>query len=76
MQFQYFILYDKYVTIPAKNLSASELEKLFKQAGFNGCIGSSDATHIGMWSCASYATMQHKGHMLNIISRSYNISIT
>ena len=46
-------LYDENITIPAQKLCPSELEELFKQAGFNGYIGSSDAKHVGMWSCVS-----------------------
>ena len=69
-------MYDKHVKIPAKNLSPSEFEELFKQVGFNRCIGSSDYIHVGMWSCVSWATIQHKGHKLNIPSRSYNITVS
>ena len=29
-----------------------------------------------MWSCASWATLQHKGHKLNIPPRSYNITVS
>lgn len=80
--FQVFIkygsttFYEKHVTIPAKTACPSVFEELFKQAGFNGCIGSGDATHVGMLSCASWATIQHKGHKLHIPSRSYNITVS
>ena len=50
-------------------------EKLFKMAGFNGCIGSTDATHIGMLNCAAWAHIIHKGFKLNIPSRTYNMTV-
>ena len=51
-------------------------ERLFRQAGFNGCIGSSDATHVGMLSCAIWAKIMHKGFKLNIPSRTYSMTVT
>ena len=44
-------------------------------AGFNWCIGSSDATHVPMLSCASWATNSHKGSKLNVPARTYNITV-
>mmetsp|Transcript_29950 Transcript_29950/g.34794 ORF Transcript_29950/g.34794 Transcript_29950/m.34794 type:complete len:335 (-) Transcript_29950:47-1051(-) len=54
----------------------SEWEQLFKTAGFTGCIGSSDGTHVGMLNCHSWATINHKGPKLNIPSRTYNTTVT
>ena len=34
------VLYKKYVSDPAIDIDVSEREKLFKLAGFDGCIGS------------------------------------
>ena len=50
--------------------------KLFKLDGLTGCIGSSDATHIGMLNCHSWAAINHKGPKLNIPSRTYNTTVT
>ena len=42
-------------------------------AGFNGCIGSSDAAHVGMISYTYWAHIMHKkGFKLNMPSRTYN----
>ena len=69
------ILYKKWVLNPSLNANVNELEKLFRLAGFNGCIGSSDATHVGMLCCTSWAQILHKGFKLNIPSRTYNMTV-
>ena len=70
------VLYKKHVSLPASTTDPSEWERLFKLAGFSGCIGSSDGTHIGMLNCHSWATINHKGPKLNIPSRTYNTTVT
>ena len=70
------ILYKKHVTIPAHNMSYSSTTKLFHQAGLNGCLGSSDGTHVGMQRCPAWATINHKGFKLAIPSRNYNATVT
>ena len=70
------VLYNLHVTLPAMNTDLSEFEHLFELAGYNGCIGSSDGTHVGMLSCASWATIAHLGPKLNIPSRTYNATVT
>ena len=47
------VLYKKWVLDPVRKMNVSLHEKLFKMAGFNGCIGSTDATHVGMLNCAA-----------------------
>ena len=46
-------LYKKWMIDPAKNTHVSSFENIFKLAGFDGCIGSSDATNISMMKCAN-----------------------
>ena len=70
------ILYNKYIVKPASELDVSAFEKIFAIAGFNGCVGSSDATHIGLLQCPSWALINHKGHKLGIPSRNYNATVT
>ena len=48
---------------------------MFKLAGFDGCIGSTDATHVGILKCAAWAHIIHKGFKLNIPSRTYNMTV-
>ena len=70
------VLYDRHVTSPATNTDVSVFEELFNIAGYNGCIGSSDATHVGMLSCPVWSRINHLGHKLNIPSRTYNATVT
>lgn len=70
------VLYHKHVTVPATTIYCAKFESVFSSAGFNGYIESSDSTHIGMHSCASWAAHNHLGHKLNIPSRTYNVTVT
>ena len=70
------VLYKKHVSDPASNMDTSLLEKLFKLAGLNGCMGSGDGTHVGMQQCPSWAMINHKGFKLAIPSRNYNATVT
>ena len=69
------VLYKKYVLDLSLNGMVAEHERLFNLAGFNGCIGSTDATHIGMLNCAAWAHILHKGFKLCIPSRTYNMTV-
>ena len=75
MEYGSTILYRKWIVDASLNRDVSEQERLFRQAGFNGCIGSTDATHIGMLSCASWAQIMHKVFKLNIPSQTYNMTV-
>ena len=70
------VLYHQHVTIPATTTNPSKFEEIFRSAGFNGCCGSTDATHIGMLHCAVWAAHNHLGHKLSIPSRTYNVTVT
>ena len=70
------ILYEKHVLSSMKEMDFSRIEKLFNFAGFNGCIGSSDGTHIGLLCCPSWAFHNHKGFKLAIPSRNYNATVS
>ena len=69
------VLYKKHVLNPTKLIHVSNREKLFRLAGFNGCIGSSDATHIPMLRCPQWAQNTHKGFKLNFPARTYNVTV-
>ena len=69
-------LYHKHIIVPATTTYCSKFELVFSLPGFNGCIGSSDGTHIGMHYCDSWAVHNNLGHKLNIPSRTYNVTVT
>jgi hypothetical protein len=47
----------------------------FEEAGFPGCVGSSDATHIMMDRCEYNLKNNHLGPKLSLTARSYNICV-
>ena len=51
IEFGSTVLYDKYVLTPVFVNKAKTHLREFKEAGFPGCVGSSDATHITMDRC-------------------------
>ena len=69
-------MFKRYVIDAAKSLTMNELTNLFQQAGFNGCIGSTDATHVPMLKCANWARNIHKGPKMHVPSRTYNVTVT
>ena len=69
------ILYKKWVLDPATKINVSSHERMFKLAGFDGCIGSTDATHVGILNCAAWVHNIHKGFKLKIPSRTYNMTV-
>ena len=69
------MLYRKWVLDPTLNRDVSEQERIFQQAGFDGCIGSSDATHIPMLKCPHWAQIAHKGFKLSVPARTYNATV-
>ena len=70
------VLYKNHVIDPATNMNPSTMGDLFYLAGLNGCIGSSDGTHVGMQQCPTWASQNHKGFKLAIPSRNYNATVT
>ena len=69
-------LFKRYVTDAAKMLRMRDLTELFTQAGFNGCIGSTDATHVPMLSCWAWAQIVHKGGKSSVPCRTFNVTVT
>ena len=43
-------------------------------AGFPGCSGSTDATHIAMDKCRNLVCQLHKGPKLHLPLRTYNLT--
>lgn len=59
-------LYKNWTIDPTVNTEISHHEKLFQETGFNGCIGSTDITHIDLLACASCTHIRYKWYELNI----------
>lgn len=69
------ILFERWVTIPgtADEVAASMAE--YAAAGFPGCIGSADATHIIMEKCYARLKNQNTGAKSSCTTRTYNITV-
>ena len=68
--------YDKYVTLPANEEELNDCAAEYGMAGFHGCIGSVDATHIGMLKCWHKLAQYHDSFKLPMPSRTYNLTAT
>ena len=58
--------------------TAEEIEDAiseFKEAGFDGCIGSADATHVIMEKCTARLKNQHLGDKMPHTARAFEITV-
>ena len=75
IEFGSTVLYDKYVTLPLTTESLKDCEAEFLMAGFPGCVGSTDASHIVMEKCSYRLRQLHLGYKLAHTARTYNLSV-
>ena len=68
-------LYYKYVKMPTNLSDLNDSAKEYTMAGFPGCIGSTDATHIVMERCEWRLRQLHLGYKLAHTARTYNITV-
>jgi hypothetical protein len=68
-------LYEKYVVTPASKTNVEENSKEYSIAGLPGCIGSQDATHIGMHRCHYRLRQYHNSYKLPMPTRTYNLTV-
>jgi hypothetical protein len=74
IQFGASRLYDEYVTKPCTPEDAADCSAEYTMAGFNGAVGSTDATHIVCDRIHDSLSQQHKGHKLPFTAWSYNLT--
>jgi hypothetical protein len=68
-------LYPKYVQQPRTLLDLNACEKEYREAGFPGCIGSSDATHIPLERVSYRIRQSHLGYKMSSTARTYNLTV-
>ena len=68
-------LFDKWVTIPQTKEEIDDCMFEFKQAGFNGCVGSSDATHVIHERVSARLKNNHLGMKAAQTTRAFNITV-
>ena len=69
IQYGSSFLWDQYVIKTESSEDAAYNSCLFESAGFPGCIGSVDGTHVLLEKCPYWAQNKHKGYKLNKPSR-------
>ena len=68
-------LYNKYVKNPLNATSFLDCESKYISAGFPGCVGSSDASHVIIEKCSYRLRQLHLGYKLAHTARTYNITV-
>jgi Plant transposon protein len=68
-------LFPKFVTEPTTEEEIADAMAEFTEAGFDGCIGSADATHIIMERCSARLKNQHTGGKLSQTARAFEITV-
>lgn len=69
------ILYDEFVAAPQTPEEAEHHTHKMRKAGFDGGIGSMDATHVTIENCRFGLRQVHLGHKLNKTARTSNIIV-
>lgn len=69
------VLYNEYINTPENRAEAEKHMHEFKEAGFNGCMGSMDATHVKMDRCSNIMQLANKGYKMPFPARTYNTTV-
>lgn len=75
IEFGATIMYPKYVKMPATLKDMEECEGAYKMAGFPGCIGSTDATHVVLEKVSYSQRQEHLGFKSSCTTRTYNLTV-
>jgi hypothetical protein len=68
-------LYAKFVVPPSTIQELRECESEYRKAGFPGCIGSTDATHITLEKVRFGIRQPHLGFKSSQTTRTYNVTV-
>ena len=68
-------LYPKWVKRPETPEEVEDCMSEFKEAGFDGCIGSADVTHVILEKCSSRLKNQHLGSKSSHTTRAFQIVV-
>jgi DDE superfamily endonuclease len=65
----------KYIRYPETEEEVKDAMAEFSEAGFHGCIGSTDATHVILEKCSASLKNMHLGGKLSQTARAYQITV-
>jgi hypothetical protein len=68
-------LYPLYIKLPNTLQDLRACEKEYRDAGFPGCIGSTDATHIPLERVSCGIRQGHLGYKMSCTARTYNLTV-
>jgi hypothetical protein len=68
-------LFQRYVVTPANKDEIEKNSREYAMAGLPGCLGSQDATHIGMRRCQYRLRQYHNSYKLPMPTRTYNLTV-
>lgn len=68
-------LFDKVVKYPSLE-EAKKIERIYAMAGFPGCVGSGDGTHVPMHRCPFRLRELNKSFKLSCPARTYNVFVS
>ena len=74
LEFGSIFLYKKWVLTPVHLPEAMSNMKEYGEAGFPGCVGSSDSTHIVTDKCAYNLKNNHLGAKNSLTTRTFNLT--
>jgi hypothetical protein len=69
------ILYPLYVSVPQTQEDINDHMHEFNLAGFSGCIGSTDATHVAIEKCSYRLRNNHLGGKQHLTTRTFNLTV-
>ena len=69
------VMFAKYVRMPTSLEEIRECEHAYRMAGFPGCIGSTDATHIPLDKVSFTIRQNHLGYKMSGTTRTYNLTV-
>ncbi|KAI2511438.1 Plant transposon protein [Fragilaria crotonensis] len=69
------VVFAKYVRMPTSLEEIRECEHAYRMAGFPGCIGSTDATHIPLDKVSFTIQQNHLGYKMSGTTRTYNLTV-
>ena len=68
-------LYPKWVKRPETEEEIADCMSEFKDAGFDGCIGSADVTHVVLEKCYAKLKNQHLGGKSSMTTRAFQVVV-
>ena len=67
-------LFNRFVVAPTLDADPTDSFEEFSTAGMPGCIGSTDACHVGMLNCPNQLALHNSGFKMSMTTRTFNLT--